>query len=471
MSTSIAWFRRNLRLTDNAALLAAATSDSPILPVYISDDLDTGGAARWWLHDSLDALGGDIAAAGGQLACFRGAPERILPELARKVGANAVFAPRRLDPGAAHQEASVESALDGVSSIEFFDDSLLRKPREVRTGSGSAYKVFTPYYRASSGIGDPPAPIPLPSSTAWYVEEVGAQTLKELKLRPDQPDWAGGLRETWQPGEAAACARLDDMADKIRGYASGRDLPAEDATSRLSPHLHFGEISPRQVWHGIMSHARSTGLDEAAEPFIRQLYWRDFSAYLLHHNPDMPTKPLRDEFKAFPWHDDDEALKAWQRGRTGYPIVDAGMRQLWHSGWMHNRVRMIVASLLVKHLLIPWQRGYDWFMDTLVDADTGNNAAGWQWVAGCGSDAAPYFRIFNPISQGQKFDPKGDYVRRWVPELRELPTSFIHEPWTADDFTLKTSNIELGIDYPRPIVEHKAGRQRALDAYQAMRAG
>jgi deoxyribodipyrimidine photo-lyase len=287
---------------------------------------------------------------------------------------------------------------------------------------------------------------------------------------PTRPDWAGGLREHWEVGESAAHRRIDDMTEKVVHYAEGRDLPARDYTSGLSPHLHFGEVSPRQVWHAIMDSARDQGLEEAAEPFIRQLYWRDFSGYLLHHYPSLPDTPLRSEFASFPWTEDPAALKAWQQGRTGYPIVDAGMRQLWHIGWMHNRVRMIAASLLVKHLLIPWQLGADWFLDTLVDADLANNSAGWQWVAGCGTDAAPYFRIFNPIAQGQKFDPDGEYVRRWVPELRDMPTQFIHEPWTADDFTQQTAGVLIGKDYPAPIIEHKRGRERALEAYQAMRS-
>ncbi len=465
MAPSILWFRRNLRLADNGALAAAVADSDSIIPVYVSDGLDAGGASRWWLHHSLQSLANSISSEGGRLIFQRGDPAEVLAEIAQRYGAEHVYTTRRYEPNAVIQEQAVAERL----ALAVSDDSLLYRPEQVTTKTGGAYKVFTPFYKASKALGEPPAPTPTPRSIPWFDRDVDSLSVSDLGLLPTKPDWSGGLAASWQPGEDGAMMRLDAMAEKIGGYGTGRDFPAEDATSRLSPHLHFGEISARQVWHGISQYAHEHRLEDAAEPLLRQLSWRDFSAYLLHHWPTMNDEPLRSEFDAFPWRNDDEALRAWQQGKTGYPIVDAGMRQLWHTGWMHNRVRMIVASLLVKHLLIPWQHGARWFEDTLVDADMANNAAGWQWVAGSGSDAAPYFRVFNPITQGQKFDPDGDYIREWVPELRELPKPFIHEPWSTDDFTQQTAGIRIGVDYPYPIIEHKAGREQALAAYQEMR--
>ncbi len=469
MSIAILWFRRNLRLTDNAALLEAVADGKRVLPLYVHDDLPLGGASRWWLHHSLTALSAGIRALGGTLLLRRGDPASVIDELIGATGASAVYCSRRFEPEARQQESQLASRLGSRAILHICDDSLLRRPGEIATQSGGNYKVFTPYYKASVALGEPDAPRPVPDSLGFAAPPGESEQLENWSLLPTSPDWAGGLRETWRPGEAAAIERLDAITAAISGYADGRDRPDLEATSRLSPHLHFGEISPRQVWHGVMGDARQRRLEDAAEPFIRQLYWRDFSAYLLFHYPSLATEPLREEYGRFPWREDRAAIERWQKGLTGYPIVDAGMRQLWHTGWMHNRVRMIVASLLVKHLLIPWQRGAEWFVDTLVDADMGNNSAGWQWVAGSGTDAAPYFRIFNPISQGQKFDPDGEYVRRWVPELRELPKQYLHEPWSADSATLGSAGLVLGRDYPEPIVEHKLGRERALAAYKAMR--
>ena len=470
MPIQIAWFRRNLRLADNAALLAAVRAGGSIIPVYIRDELDSGGASNWWLHHSLDALGTSIAAQGGKLVIASGAPVDVLARLVAEHDAEGVYATRRFEPQARRQESDVRDAIAGIADFDISDDSLLYRPEDVTTKTGSAYKVFTPFYNASRALGEPAPPAAEPGEIEWFNGPVDSLELDDLEFLPTAPDWAAGLRNTWTAGEDAAHERLASMASKIKGYAEGRDFPAEDATSRLSPHLHFGEISPRQVWHGIMNSAREHHVEQSAEPLLRQLSWRDFSANMLFHNPTLPTDPLRGEFSEFPWTENEEWLTAWQQGRTGYPIVDAGMRQLWQTGWMHNRVRMIAGSLLVKHLLIPWQHGAEWFADTLVDADTANNSAGWQWVAGSGSDAAPYFRIFNPIAQGHKFDPDGDYVRRWVPELKDLPKQFIHEPWTADSFTQQTSGVTIGKDYPYPIIGHKAGREQALAAYQAMRA-
>ena len=469
MASTILWFRRNLRLGGNAALQQAIATGQSIVPIYVVDELDSGSASRWWLHHSLASLDADIAELGGQLIIASGDPGKVLPALAHEVDAQAVVSTRRLEPRAALQESQIRRAL-GADALELADDCLLNPPERIATLTGSAYKIFTPYYRAASAFNEPPLPEATPANVNWFAGPVDSLALADLELLPTSPDWAGGMRDYWEIGENAAHRRIDSMAENISDYALGRDLPAFDHTSGLSPHLHFGEISPAQVWHAIVNSARERGLEDAAEPFIRQLYWRDFSSDLFYHFPTLPESPLRDEFRAFPWTEDPAALQAWQRGQTGFPIVDAGMRQLWHIGWMHNRVRMIVASLLVKHLLIPWQSGANWFLDTLVDADLANNSAGWQWVAGCGTDAAPYFRIFNPIAQGKKFDPDGTYVRRWVPELRELPAQFIHEPWTADEFTKQTSGVRIGKDYPAPVIEHKRGRERALEADQLMRS-
>ena len=469
MSIAILWFRRDLRLTDNDALIAAVADGRRVLPLYVHDELPLGGASQWWLHHSLAALGREIRTRGGTLLLRRGDPARVIDELIRDTGASAVYCGRRFEPEARRQESRVAARLGSRAILTICDHSLLRRPSDIATQTGRNYKVFTPYYKASLALGEPAAPRPVPGSLEFVPVAADCEPLTRWSLLPTAPDWAGGLRETWRPGESGANERLDAIATTIDGYAAGRDRPDLEATSRLSPHLHFGEISPRQVWHGIAHTARQGRFEDAAEAFIRQLYWRDFSSYLLFHYPLLASQPLRREYERFPWREDGAALARWRQGRTGYPIVDAGMRQLWHTGWMHNRVRMIAASLLVKHLLIPWQRGAEWFMDTLVDADLANNAAGWQWVAGSGSDAAPYFRVFNPISQGQKFDPDGEYVRRWIPELRELPKQYLHEPWTADAATLDKSGVTLDADYPTPIVEHKLGRERALAAYRAMR--
>jgi deoxyribodipyrimidine photo-lyase len=468
MNPVILWFRRNLRLHDNAALCAAADSGRPVVAVYISDGLDAGGASRWWLHHSLSALDAELQQYGAGLVIRSGNPLEVLPSLVEATGADSVFFSRRYEPDARAQEQGLEKALADRCDLCGVDDGLLRHPDSVLTGSGTPYKVFTPFWRTASGRGDPDRPAAKPAELATTTGGLDQGDICELALLPVGTDWAGGLRETWTPGEDGAFERLDAACEIAADYDEDRDRPDIDGTSRLSPHLHFGELSPRQVWHDIHS-AAPPGGRKGAEALLRQLYWRDFSAYLLYHFPRLPEEPLREEFRDFPWTDDPEGLKAWQRGLTGYPIVDAGMRQLWETGWMHNRVRMIVASFLVKDLLVPWQAGADWFLDTLVDADLANNSAGWQWVAGCGTDAAPYFRIFNPVLQGKKFDPLGDYVRRWVPELERLPAKLIQEPWKADLDQQKAANVVIGEDYPAPIVDHGDARDLALQAYRAVR--
>jgi len=441
------WFRRNLRLADNAALIAAVESGRPIIPVYILDDQDVGGASRWWLHHSLASLDGDLRKIGSSLVLRSGAPEEILTEIAEQAGATALHYTRRYEPISRRQEGKVQAALADAVGVHVSDDSYLHNPETVATLAGSPYRVFTPFWKAANAIGDPSVPLPVPESISFARHSLVSLRLEELNLLPTGPDWAQGLREAWVPGESSGLDRIDEFESAARAYSQHRDRPDLDGTSRLSPHLHFGEVSVRQVWHAAHQLSLRPCNASGATALLRQLYWRDFSTYLIYHFPALPNRPLRIEFERFPWSENNSQLHAWQRGMTGYPIVDAGMRQLRKTGWMHNRVRMIVASFLVKDLLIPWQTGAAWFLDNLVDADLANNAASWQWVAGCGTDAAPYFRIFNPLLQGRKFDPHNHYVRRWVPELTEVANS----------------------DYPTPLVDHGVARQRALEAYQAVK--
>ena len=472
----IVWFRRDLRLADHEALTAAAKSGAPLLPLYILDDetpgaFRLGGASRWWLHFSLAALDRSLAKHGGALVLRQGAAPKVLAALLDETGAAAIHATRGYDPWDAKLEAAVaELCKEKNAELHLHPGQLLFATDEIVTGSGKPYRVFTPFWKACLAAPAPRAPLKVPRLDRFA--KANGEKRDDLKLLPTKPDWAGGLRSTWEPGEEAARKRLSGFIDeKLAAYASDRSNLDGDTTSRLSPYLHFGEISPNQVWHAVQHASEGTRgkMRNGAEAFLRELGWREFSAHLLHRFPDMPTKPLRPEFARFPWRSDRHALQAWQWGETGYPIVDAAMRQLWQTGWMPNRARMIVASFLVKHLLLPWQEGAAWFWDTLVDADLANNAASWQWVAGCGTDAAPYFRVFNPVLQGQKFDPSGDYVRAWVPELAKLPAPDIHTPWRASNGLLGQSGVALGRTYPKPMVEHADARARALQAFDAMR--
>jgi deoxyribodipyrimidine photo-lyase len=471
---TIVWFRLDLRLADNPALAAARERGGPVLPLYILDargDWAPGGAARWWLHHSLAALDRDLTKAGAPLCLRRGKAEDILPRLAKEAGAGVVFWNRCYEPAAVARDKRLKQRLtDAGLEVRSFNGSLLFEPWEVATGQGEPYKVFTPFWRALQAAGEPPAPGPRLRKLQG-LGGIATDELSDWDLLPTKPDWAGGLRDSWTPGESGAAARLRDFLDEAaKEYRKDRDRPDRAGTSRLSPHLHWGELSPCQVWHA-MRHAADAGklTVTAAEAFLRQLGWRDFSYSLLFRWPDLPDKPWREEYGAFPWRKDEAGFKAWCRGHTGYPIVDAGMRQLWATGWMHNRVRMVVASFLIKDLQIAWQRGEAWFWDTLVDADLANNAASWQWVAGSGADAAPYFRIFNPVSQGEKFDPKGDYVRQWVPEISGLPDDVIHQPWKASEDVLEKAKVTLGETYPKPIVDHEAARARALAGYDKVK--
>lgn len=456
--TSIVWFRgHDLRLIDNEALCAAAAR-GPVVPVYVhapeeEGEWPLGGAARWWLHHSLSSLDEDLQRLGGRLIVCSGATVPTLLALAQAVGATAVYAQRRTEPAAAQIEVDVASNL-GQAGIEMHlsQQHTLVTLGSLRTGQGGPYRVFTPFWKAMRAQGEPPDPIAPPSSLRLH--DVTSERIEDLGLL-DTVDWAAGLRQAWSPGEAGAAQQLLRFCQRAGDYDEHRDRPDMDGTSSLSPHLRFGEISPRQAWHAVRAAA---GTD--AEPWLRQLAWRDFGHHLLHHFPHTTTLPLRDEFNRFPWLQDDGALRDWQQGRTGFPLVDAGMRQLWTCGWMHNRVRMVVASFLVKDLMIGWQQGARWFWDTLVDADLANNTLGWQWTAGCGADAAPYFRVFNPVSQSMRFDPHAQYIRRWVPELQSASATDAHRPWEMP---------LINPAYPPPMVDHAQARERALSAYQTMR--
>jgi len=348
-----------------------------------------------------------------------------------------------------------------------YNGALLREPWTVETKTGGPYKVFTPYWRAAGDAKADFNPLEAPSAINALKDAPRGDALTDWKLTPSTPDWASGFEDRWTPGEAGAREALTIfLRSRIDGYGEKRDIPGVTGTSRLSPHLHFGEISPRRIWMNLKA---SKAPDEDAVKFRAELGWREFAHHLLHHFPDFPEANFQEKFDGFPWRDDKAAFNAWTRGRTGVPIVDAGMRELWATGWMHNRVRMITASFLVKNLLISWREGEAWFWDTLVDADLANNSAGWQWVAGSGADAAPYFRIFNPVSQGERFDPKGAYVRQWCPELEKLPNSLIHKPWTASRSELQDAGVRLGDTYPEPIVDLAETRKRALAAFETIK--
>jgi len=436
----------------------------PVLAVYILEtDLPrpAGGAGRWWLHHSLLALSRELSCLGIALHLRRGSALPILTRLVKDSGATEVLWNRRYHPG----EAAIDHAIAGAlvrqgARVGHFNASLLFEPETVATRGGRPFQVFAPFWRCCLGLRDPARPLPRPRKLQDAALPAG-DCLTDWHLLPAAPDWASGITAAWTPGEDAAGARLADfIEERLTSYALWRDRPGQDGTSRLSAHLAFGEISPRQVWHA----CRMAGA-HPAESFLRELGWREFCHHTLYHFPDVVVQPLRPEFRQFPWNAVETQWHAFTAGCTGYPIVDAGMRSLWETGWLHNRLRMVVGSFLVKDLLIPWQRGESWFWDTLVDADTASNACGWQWVAGCGMESAPYFRIFNPVTQGEKFDPTGRYVRRWLPELTNLPDLYIHRPWTAPAQVLAKAGVRLGHDYPMPIVEHAAARRRALEAY------
>lgn len=480
-AASLHWFRDDLRLADNPAL-AASVAAGPTLCLYILDEgagrRPLGGAARWWLSRSLAALSDAIAAKGGELVLMRGDPADILPRVVKDAKIGRATWNRRYEAGMIALDTSLKSRLTEAGvAVESFNAHLLNEPWEVESKAGGPMKVFTPYWRAARAKAEPPAPKPAPGKiervTLPQSLKALVLSLRDLDLEPRSPDWAGGLRDEWTPGEAGARRRLSAfLSGQLAGYGEGRNRPDYLSTSRLSPHLRFGEIGPRQIWHAVQAAVQSgeaAGSAADADKFLSEIGWREFSYHLLFYNPELATQNYNRRFDDFPWRRDDRALKAWRRGLTGYPIVDAGMRELWTTGWMHNRVRMIVASFLIKHLLIDWREGEAWFWDTLVDADPANNAASWQWVAGSGADAAPYYRIFNPVTQGKKFDPDGAYVRRWVPEIAGLGDDAIHEPFAAGAAALREGSVVLGETYPKPLIALDHGRERALAALASLK--
>lgn len=475
MSATIVWFRNDLRLSDNPALHAAIARGVPVIPVYIwspkeEGDWPPGAASRVWLHDSLTALSESLGEHSSRLILRTGGGLETLQSLIRETEASAVYWNRRYEPAIIARDTVVKDALrEAGVDVESFNGTLLQEPWAIQTKQGGPYRVFTPYWKSCVQMPAPNAPLPGPNTIAAPAKWPASATVDALGLEP-KIDWAGGIRAAWAPGEVGAHSRLNTFVEhEMQSYTRGRDFPAESFVSRMSPYLHVGEISPRQIWSAVHAHMAAAGDEDGGAAFLREIGWREFSYHLLYHFPTVPDKPLYEKFAAFPWRDDPEALDQWQRGMTGFPIVDAGMRELWTTGWMHNRVRMIVASFLTKDLLIPWQEGARWFWDTLVDADLANNTQGWQWTAGCGADAAPYFRVFNPTTQGAKFDPDGAYVKRWIPELSGVPKKWVHRPAEAPADVLADANVVLGETYPPPVVDHKMARERALAAYETIR--
>lgn len=476
----ILWFRQDLRIQDNAALHSALARGGPVVPVYIYDEegegaWPPGGATKWWLHHSLVSLDASLRERGSRLIVARGDSGSVLRQLVAGVGAEAVYWNRRYEPAIVARDKTIKAGLV-ASGIEAksFNGALLFEPHTITNKQGNPFQVFTPYWRHCLTLEMPPAVVirkgEFPAPKAWPA----SLEIAKLDLLP-RIKWDGGFYETWTPGEGGAQKQLKAFAARsMADYSDRRDLPGTAGTSRLSPHFHFGEIGPRQVWAAVRAQSKDSGIfppNKGAQIFLNEIGWREFSHHLLFHFTATPTEPLRADFKRFPWAADPggKKLRAWQLGKTGYPIVDAGMRELWHTGWMHNRVRMVVASFLVKHLRLPWQRGAEWFWDTLVDADLAQNTLGWQWSAGCGADAAPYFRIFAPVTQGERFDCTGDYVRRWVPEVAKLPDKFLHAPWTAPANMREYAKIDG--NYPDPIVDHATAREEALAAFKQLKGG
>lgn len=474
--TSIVWFRLDLRLADNPALDAAIQRGGAVVPVFIHEPeaealWSPGGASLWWLHQSLKSLDASLRAAGSRLIIRHGPTLTTLREIQRETGATAVFWNRRYEPAIIQRDKQLKESLhlDGMEATSF-NAALLHEPWTIQNQSGRPFQVFTPFWKHCLAKSDPAAPLPPPRRLVAPRQWPESLALDVLGLEP-KIKWAEGMRSVWRPGEAGANTQLNRFLRAAFGnYSTNRNRPDLTGTSRLSPHLHFGEISPRQIWHSLRQHAEMKGIKAwRTSQFLAEVGWREFAHHLLYHFPQTPTEPLRDNFKKFPWRKDGAFLEAWQKGQTGYPIVDAGMRELWTTGWMHNRMRMIVASFLVKDLLLSWRDGAAWFWDTLVDADLAQNTLGWQWTAGCGADAAPYFRVFNPVSQGEKFDPSGDYVRKWCPELALLPNEWLHQPWKAPAPVLASAGLTLGREYPEPIVSHAIAREVALEAFAKLK--
>lgn len=469
MSKGIAihWFRQDLRITDNPSLETAAEFDA-VLPIYILDDGNSqefkmGSASRWWLYNSLQSLNESL---DGKLSIYNQNPKIVIQELLEKYEVKAVFWNRCYEPWRIDRDIDIKAYLDDKNiENKSFNSHLLWEPWNISKDDGTPYRVFTPYYKKGCLNAEEPR---LPSKnleidTIFYDQD--SEQIDTLDLLP-RINWYSQIQEVWKPGEDGAQKRLDQfLKEGLLDYKEGRNFPFKENVSRLSPHLHFGEISPNEVWYQAKTKESVPGIQKSLEHFLSELGWREFSYYLLYHFPSLPKQNFQPKFNKFPWIKNESFLESWQKGETGYPIVDAGMRELWQTGYMHNRLRMVVGSFLVKNLLIDWREGEDWFWDCLVDADLASNSAGWQWVAGSGADAAPYFRIFNPVTQGLKFDPEGEYTKKYVPELELLPNKYLFNPWEAPKEILEKAGIELGKDYPEPIVDLKYSRELALEAF------
>ncbi len=477
-AASIVWFRLDLRLADNPALTAAVHAGGLVIPVFIyAPDEEApwapGGASRWWLHQSLKSLQASLQKIGSNLIIRVGPTLETLLSLVQETGATSVYWNRRYEPVAIARDKRIEEALrrEGLE-VACSNAALLHDAGTVLNQSGRPFQVFTAFWKSCLKKPDPPNPLPAPQTLPPPTRWPKSLRLEALELEP-KINWAQGLRDAWQPGETGAVKQLRQfLASAFDDYSVQRNRPDVHGTSRLSPHLHFGEISPRQIWAGIQQLAVKRNLPVKLwreSQYLSEIGWREFAHHMLFHFPATTDAPLRGKFASFPWRKDARALRAWEKGATGFPMIDAGMRELWATGWMHNRVRMLVASFLTKDLLIAWQQGARWFWDTLVDADLAQNTLGWQWTAGCGADAAPYFRVFNPTTQGQKFDPHGIYIRRWCPELAQLPDQWIHEPHAAPESVLAQAGIKLGRDYPRPIVSHNNARTLALQSFAELK--
>jgi len=459
--TIIVWFRSDLRIKDNPAL-SEADKDGRVIPVFIwapeEEDMSPGSATRWWLHQSIKSLTESLEKLGATLALKKGGSIINLKKLAKDTGAKGVYWNRRYEPMIRRRDDEIACQLRQAGlTVKTFKASLLAEPEEIENKSGLPFKVFTPFWKQCLKKLNSSTPLPAPPKVETPKVSFKTTELSELNLEPEQ-DWAHGMNEVWTPGERGASSALKlFINDSFNDYANIRNFPNTKGTSRLSPHLRFGEISPRQIMHSLEQSGQAHWKESH---YLSEIGWREFGYHLLYHFPHTVREPLRPQFNRFPWKENSPQLLAWQKGQTGYPLVDAGMRELWATGWMHNRVRMVVASFLVKHLLIHWRHGADWFWDTLVDADLASNTQGWQWTAGSGADAAPYFRIFNPTTQAIKFDPEGDYIRKWVPELRHMSAPDIFEP----------SKVDRGLNYPNPIVDHSDARDRALKAYKNTKA-
>lgn len=485
MPITLLWFRQDLRLNDNPALWQALQLDQPILPIYIHDEnmgpWEVGAASRWWLHHSLKALKKSFLDHGSNLWIFSGASDQIMGRLCQQLNVSHVFWNRCYEPQNIRRDRLIkQQLLQARKNVQSFNGSLLFEPWEVLKNDQTPYKVFTPFWRALQSKSLQPCQYRVPNGLPGppnqaksALKGLNSIDIESLSLLPRIP-WDQGFSSLWQPGEAGAQGKLQSLLeDQMPHYLQQRDQPYASGTSLLSPHLHFGEISPHRVWLAVerASHpVAQDGLVQSAEGFLRQLGWRDFAHHLLFHFPHTQQKPLDARFLHFPWRKHQaKAFRRWCKGQTGFPIVDAGMRQLWHTGWMHNRVRMITASLLTKNLRLPWLKGAQWFWDTLVDADLANNTFGWQWTAGCGADAAPYFRIFNPVRQGERFDPRGEYVRHWVPELAKLPDKWIHQPWSAPTAVLDEAHVQLDKNYPSPMIDLAESRKSALAIWSELK--